>query len=378
MTSFSKVSTGRVVAFAATAMLADAVHMALSTVRDGTHFDENSFGAQLIPGIIKHVKLPARDHEARAAGKFHGMDLTTFADHLPVHKSKLTNVGVICSNCKRFCGFRPDLYDVPGQHPNCNECGTPLKREPDVSENPFMAMLFGVQQFFFRGKNQDATASIRLENEDVLIFDDLGYNSPGQVVTIPTKVYIPNVSFLFNNYAEALELLDTMNAARKQVYTDQFLQNSEWLEMMFGSDAKLLFNGDADKNWETLQSLMRVGFNYPPSQFQLHIQTSVVPLTPFNHSKLKNGEHFPKDRWLRKNFTKKFVGYLVTCEKQFCIITIQNVKICSTSLRNADKINNRPLKTLYRNLQLRPEIHTPYNRRLESTKPNPQIGIRKP
>ena len=135
------------------------------------------------------------------------------------------------------------------------------------------------------------------------MFDDAGYISSCHIMTVPKEFYIPNWGYLLNNPTRSLDVLTKLNEARKNVLFNQFFSNEKWMKFTFGADASM----DFDKFLE----LQNVGFNNPPSQFQLHLQNMGMPLTHWDHhTKFKQGGHFPKDRWFSFDFVTKCIDFI--------------------------------------------------------------------
>lgn len=159
------------------------------------------------------------------------------------------------------------------------------------SENVFAAFLLGVRK---ASKGFPYTMSLRRQTDDVLIFDDLLALAPCHFNCIPKKYYIPDVRFLFARPKESLELLDLMEAECWNAMAP-FLANPEWRN-------KLYRGGMSDD--EIRRKIIR-SFNFPPSQFQLHIQWIVPPLLPFQHFMAESRNHFHEGRAIHMEYVRE-------------------------------------------------------------------------
>lgn len=180
----------------------------------------------------------------------------------------------LCPNCGKPCAFTLVM---------CNSCGTSLEDvKMSKSENVFSAFLLGVSK---ATKGFPYKISLRRQTEDVLIIDDLLALTPCHFNAIPKKYYIPDWRFLLCAPKEALQLLDVMEAECWAAF-QPFLQHAGY--------RKFIFRGDVSE--EELRRTVLVSFNFPPSQFQLHIQWLMPPLTPFQHFMAESRNHFHEGR----------------------------------------------------------------------------------
>lgn len=166
---------------------------------------------------------------------------------------------------------------------DCNSCGTRLPEEVSFTNNVFTGFIFGIARGPF-----PFTISLRHESESLLVFDDLLQLSTCHVNCIPTDCYIPDLRVLFEMPKRGLALVRRMVAAVWGVVEGQFLSNPEWVR-------KTLRTG-ADKP-DALRKHLVSGFNFPPSQFQLHLQAMLPPFTPFHYGMYLRGRHFTYGRF---------------------------------------------------------------------------------
>jgi hypothetical protein len=72
-----------------------------------------------------------------------------------------------------------------------------------------------------------------------------------------------------------------------------------------------LFHGEV--TLEELRGHVISGFNYPPSQYQLHMQFMLPPFLPFQWHLCEKGVHFTKDRF----FPYEYVRAVLNCPTHF-------------------------------------------------------------
>eukprot|EP00490_Sorites_sp_Unknown_P002032 CAMPEP_0114652954 /NCGR_PEP_ID=MMETSP0191-20121206/9403_1 /TAXON_ID=126664 /ORGANISM="Sorites sp." /LENGTH=115 /DNA_ID=CAMNT_0001867771 /DNA_START=41 /DNA_END=384 /DNA_ORIENTATION=- len=109
----------------------------------------------------------------------------------------------------------------------CNNCCTHLTEETiSATDNVLMSFVFGIQQGRF-----PFTISIRACTEDLLVFDDPLCVSVCHLNVIPTKVYIPDLRYLFKDPLRGRELVAAMLAevdavCLKQHWADEKFRNT--------------------------------------------------------------------------------------------------------------------------------------------------------
>jgi hypothetical protein len=166
----------------------------------------------------------------------------------------------------------------------CNGCGSSLEAvEISYSPNVFMGFVFGVQRCPF-----PLTVSVRKQTEDLLVMDDLLAISPLHFNVIPTSVYIPDWRYLLRRPKEGAQLIQKLRVACEAAASDGHLANKEWVGKIASGPS-----GDDPIRVEHLLC----GFNYPPSQYQLHLQFFAPVLLPFQHSQFLRGIHFTCKRF---------------------------------------------------------------------------------
>ena len=176
----------------------------------------------------------------------------------------------------------------------CNACGDSLVPvEISFSPNVFMGFVFGIQRCPF-----PLTVSVRRQTPELLVMDDLLALSPLHFNVIPTTSYIPDWRYLLRRPAEGLALVDQLMGACHGAARDFFLNNAEWM--------KKYVRRDSEDSATLAEEHIACGFNFPPSQYQLHIQYIAPIMLPFQHAQLLRGVHFTYKRFFP-------VGYVSSC-----------------------------------------------------------------
>lgn len=202
----------------------------------------------------------------------------------PELESCLYNDVKLCS-CGKPCAFTMTI---------CNSCGKAL---PDVitkSENVFAAFLFGVKS---ASKGFPYQISLRRETEDVIVFDDMLQLCPCHLNGIPKNFYIPDWRFLLPCPTESLKLLETLEANLWEA-TKPFLADPAFRKAIYRE-------GVTD---EDIRKNIIISFNFPPSQFQLHVQWLVPPMTPMQHFMAECKNHFHEGRGFPFHYVKNILA----------------------------------------------------------------------
>lgn len=166
-----------------------------------------------------------------------------------------------CPFCKK-----PNAFTLAA----CNGCGQSLGAvEESFTNNIFTGFIYGIQRGPF-----PFTISIRSQTERFLVFDDLLQCSSCHLNCIPCNTYIPDIRSLFEAPRRGVTLIKEMFQAAWEAAEGQYLTNKSWKE-------KFIADGDQLSN-EELKTYIFSGFNFPPSQYQLHLQFVVPPLLPFH------------------------------------------------------------------------------------------------
>jgi hypothetical protein len=191
------------------------------------------------------------------------------------------HAGKTCPQCEKQCAF-------VSHTPDCNGCGASLRDVPEdaPTENVMMFIVYGAD-----GAKRAYPVSGRAVTDDCLVIDDRGALAPWHTNAIPTDAYVPDVTRLFANPSRGLALVRHLRAASLAALRDQ-LADADWRAQ------KLSEAGCAMPIDELCERHVVWGFNLPPSQYQLHLQTVLPPLMPEHAALFKQGKHFTARRFL--------------------------------------------------------------------------------
>ncbi len=190
------------------------------------------------------------------------------------------------------CG-KPNAFTLA----ECNQCGADLSAVAiGHSNNIFSGFVYGIQKGPF-----PFTISLRSEDADLLVFDDLLALSPCHLNVIPASRYLPDWRHLLRDPAAGLRLVDSMYERCTDVFAQQFWACEPWRRRFLVEGGAAL----AGKAPAALaQELVMAGFNYPPSQYQLHLQYIVLPMTPFHYNLYLRGTHYTKGRFFPLEYVR--------------------------------------------------------------------------
>lgn len=181
----------------------------------------------------------------------------------------------------------------------CNACGDDLtKVEVGFTPNIFMGFVYGIQKGPF-----PYTISLRHQDESTIVFDDLLSLTPAHLNCVPTDVFIPDFRYLLLKPAEGLKVINRMFDSCFAVLKSQFLENDAFRKTLRGAD-KLT---DDD-----FRELVVAGLNYPPSQYQLHLQFMLPPFLPFQWRQCLADVHFTPERFFPIRFVREVLDHLIS------------------------------------------------------------------
>jgi hypothetical protein len=207
-------------------------------------------------------------------------------------EKQMFNVIRKCTKCSKPCAYTLET---------CNSCGAPLPTETTRSDNIFLGFIYGLRSSGFPLK-----ISIRHQTENVLVFDDLLALASCHLNAIPTDVYIPDLRFLLQDPPEGLKLISRLEDAAWQCVLTQFWANPAWRK-------KIIKNSDGFTE-AAIKSYFLTGLNFPPSQFQLHIQCIMLPLTPFHFEMYNDGQHFTFGRFFPLEYMRAVLSLNVAVD----------------------------------------------------------------
>eukprot|EP00667_Euglena_gracilis_P019296 EG_transcript_20657 len=181
--------------------------------------------------------------------------------------------------CK--CG-KPNAYTLT----TCNSCGAALPEETTFTDNVFMGFIYGIRGF---------PISLRAESADFLCFDDLLQLSCCHLNCIPTTVYIPDWRSLLKRPRDGLRLMDQIFDTCWKVFAETFYADPAWRHVWLKGPPSL----------EAMREYVVAGLNYPPSQYQLHLQFMVLPLQPFQYKMYLKGVHYTYGRFFPLEYVRE-------------------------------------------------------------------------
>eukprot|EP00929_Paragymnodinium_shiwhaense_P027347 TRINITY_DN16066_c0_g2_i1.p1 TRINITY_DN16066_c0_g2~~TRINITY_DN16066_c0_g2_i1.p1 ORF type:complete len:431 (-),score=53.87 TRINITY_DN16066_c0_g2_i1:125-1417(-) len=195
---------------------------------------------------------------------------------------QLQNVGKRCARCSKTCA---------AILPFCNGCGQCLKHATlEYTENVCMGFVYGARD----SSRGPLTLSMRWESADLMVYDDLLARGTCHLNAIPCDCHVPDWRHLLRNPAKAIAMLRRMDDACWKVFHEQFWCDEKWRATNLREGA-----------FETAEDFRReiyAGINSVPSQFQIHIQYIVPPISPSDYHNFLQGRRFMKNRWLPLDF----------------------------------------------------------------------------
>jgi hypothetical protein len=220
-----------------------------------------------------------------------------------------------CASCGKPNGFT--LH-------NCNSCGSSLAHVAlSFTPNVFAGFMFSIGKSSFPLK-----ISIRHECPDFIVLDDLLSLAPCHINCIPTKHAIPDWRYLLRKPHAGLALIRQMKAHCVRVARTQFFSNEQWaktfvadapraLQLARGSSSSPADPSQQTANLETetpalptaddeafYAEYIGAGFNYPPSQYQLHLQFMYAGVLPYQYWMFQCGHHFTEGRFFPFEFVE--------------------------------------------------------------------------
>jgi hypothetical protein len=191
-----------------------------------------------------------------------------------------------CGACGKVCG---------NTMTSCNGCSSELPQETTHSHNIFMGFVYGVAKAPF-----PLTISVRKQTEELLVLDDLLQLSPCHLNVVPTTQYIPNWMFLLRHPRAGLALLQKLEDAAWACVLEQFVRHPPWRNKYLRPAGV-----EALATLDELRSHVVFGCNFPPSQFQLHLQCIMMPWTPANYQHYHDQLHLTPGRYFPLEYIKR-------------------------------------------------------------------------
>jgi len=208
-------------------------------------------------------------------------------------RAQMRNTIKKCPACSKVCGYNLSA---------CNSCGAALPDEVTHSHNVFMGFLHGVARGPF-----PLTVSARRQGADFLVFDDLLASTPCHLNVVPAQHYVPDWRALLARPAAGAELLRGMEAAAWAAVEEQFLACAPFCN-------KLLRGGTPSDAAALRHSCIAAGMNFPPSQFQLHLQYMLLPFLPAHLALFEAGHHFTPGRFFPLEYLQTVLDALADAD----------------------------------------------------------------
>jgi hypothetical protein len=150
--------------------------------------------------------------------------------------------------------------------------------------------------------------SLRYEDNEFIVFDDLLGLSPLHLNVIPTAHYIPDWRYLLRRPSQGLQLIRSMLEKCHDVAKGQFLCNRQWVRALVRADAPAELSPEEHFGF---------GFNYPPSQAQLHVQYIAPMMLPFQMAQLLRGVHFTCERFFPFRYVERCLQVAIAQYESF-------------------------------------------------------------
>jgi len=147
-----------------------------------------------------------------------------------------------------------------------------------------MGFIYGIQKGPF-----PFTISIRFQSPEYLVFDDVLSLCPCHLNVIPTTKYLPDWRYLLKKPKEGKILIEELFNITWSSLTKYFLSSKDWKNK--------ILSAQGNSSEDILRGHVAAGFNYPPSQYHLHLQFMLPPFTPFHYQQYLNGLHFTPGRF---------------------------------------------------------------------------------
>lgn len=137
-----------------------------------------------------------------------------------------------------------------------------------------------------------------LESERVMVFEDPLALSPLHFCAIPTTAYIPDWRFMTLRPKDGLAITQELVQPCREAAEEQFLSDKVWCGSLLATG----FFDAAD---------MLMGYNYPPSQNQLHVQYMLPVLMPHQYTMFLRGVHYTPQHFFPVAFVQECLQKLV-------------------------------------------------------------------
>ena len=233
--------------------------------------------------------------EAEDKPKFSGSVLEfieKYSEKFPNIYRQLSNRVKICPKCRKSCAFSLT---------SCNNCSCDLSSEPiSRGDNSLTGFIYGIRYC----QNYDLGTSIRYQDENFFVYDDIMQTTMIHLNSIPTFVYIPDFRYLLSRPSIGLEIVGNLfrvgNIAAKKM-----LENTNFCNKFYSEKARKDMMRMGFDDW--IDTNVFAGFIFPPSQCQLHLQFILPPYVPYHSVLLAEGKHGDMGRFFPYRFVMKIL-----------------------------------------------------------------------
>lgn len=240
--------------------------------------------ADVAPDAYPHVPQLNAKSDARFDGTPEDFLAQCPAAESAIVQRRLKNKVRKCPNCGK-----PNAFTLA----NCNSCAHSLANvDISFTNNVFTGFVYGIRKGPF-----PLSVSLRYQDTRTLVFDDLLALGPFHVNAIPTDVFAADWRFLLREPARGLALVNRLHEHCCDILRTQFLGSPAWRRAVL-SDAAQKLSDD-----ELVRTAMS-GFNFPPSQYQLHLQFMMTPLLPFQYLQYLRGLHYTVGRFFPVSYVR--------------------------------------------------------------------------
>jgi len=243
--------------------------------------------------IFQHLRVSNKSVATECPCAFHGT-LAEFAAAKaagnPAFESQLRNTVRKCTACGKPCAYTMK---------QCNNCEAPLPEEVVYTDNIFMAFVYGVE----KGERFPYNIAVRKQTEELLVFDDPLALAACHFCSIPTSCWASDWRVLLRAPEEGLALITKLEDAAWSCCEQQFLTNEAWCTKHIRGGPP----ADAAAR-AALRSQIVCGCNFPPSQFQLHIQYFLMPWLPSHYGFFIDGAALVRKRWFPLAYIKEVLA----------------------------------------------------------------------
>ena len=252
------------------------------------------------------VKINAKD-----TPKFSGSVsefIETYSPSFPNIRRQLSNTVKICAKCRKSCAYSLS---------SCNNCSQSLLDQPITrGDNSLTGFIYGIRYC----TNYDLGTSIRYEDRNFFVYDDIMQTTMIHLNSIPTFVYIPDFRYLFSRPQVGLGIVRDLYRVGK-LGAVGMLGEEEFVEKFYSQKAKNEMAKVGIDEW--IDANVFAGFNFPPSQCQLHLQFILPPYVPYHSVLLAEGKHGDLGRFFPYNF---MVRVLESAADQSISIPIEDME----------------------------------------------------